>query len=38
MREVDDFVFRFILWINIFFVNLQVVLIEDNSQHSTDDS
>ena len=30
--------FWLVLWINIFFVNLQVVLIEDNSQHSTDDS
>ena len=28
MREVDDFVFRLVLWIDIFFVNLQVVLMK----------
>jgi hypothetical protein len=26
--EVDDFVFRLVLWIDIFFVNLQVVLMK----------
>ena len=28
MREVEDFVFRLVLWIDIFFVNLQVVLMK----------